>query len=116
MGSGLIGRFVPQARAGVGKKLVGRSVAPAVPAAIAIDYPRPGERVTSRAYTFRFSAEPRAAVEVSIDGQGWVPCRPAGGYWWHDWSGYGPGPHHISVRNLSRRRAPSARREFVVDQ
>lgn len=105
MGSGLIGR-----------KLVGRLIAPSGPATISIDYPRHGERVTSRAYTFRFSAEPRAAVEVSIDGRAWLPCRAAAGYWWHDWSGYDPGPHHISVRNLNRRRAPSARREFRVER
>ena len=93
--------------------------APAAPApsAVAVDYPQTGERVVSRDYTFRFSAEAPGGVEVSIDDGAWQPCRQAAGFWWHDWSGYRAGPHSILARISLHpgRRSLSIRREFSVE-
>jgi long-subunit fatty acid transport protein len=91
----------------------------AAPAAepVAVDYPKRSERVVSREYTFRISAGTPDSVEVSIDDEAWQQCRPAEGFWWHDWSDFRAGPHtllaRISLRN--GRRILSARRDFIVD-
>ena len=92
--------------------------APAAPALVSVDYPKPRERVVSREYTFRISTEAEGHVEVSIDDDAWLPCRQAAGFWWHDWSGYGPGPHSVSARiSLQKgRRTLSGRRDFLVER
>jgi hypothetical protein len=89
----------------------------AAAAAVAVDYPRSGERVVSREYTFRISTQAPGSVEISIDDNGWVPCRQAAGFWWHDWSGYNAGPHTVFARvSLERGRGVlSERREFLVE-
>lgn len=87
------------------------------PAPVAVDYPKAGERVVSREYTIRISAEPALGVEASIDGEAWLPCRQAEGFWWLDWSGYRAGPHSVTARiaRPQARRILSERRDFVVD-
>ena len=86
-------------------------------AAVAVDYPKSGERVSSREYAFRVSARSGGSVEVSIDDEAWLPCRHAVGYWWHDWSGYGDGPHMVRARVTQgkSRRSLSELRRFVVE-
>ena len=83
---------------------------------VAVDYPKTGERVVSREYAIRISAEARAVVEVSIDDGAWLPCRRAVGFWWRDWSDYRAGPHSVFARvTLHRaRRILSSRRNFIV--
>ena len=87
------------------------------PAAVAVDYPKAGERVVSREYTIRLSVRERGGVEVSIDDEAWQPCREAEGFWWHDWSGYLAGAHTVCARiTLSQgRRSLSERRVFFVE-
>lgn len=64
-----------------------------------IDQPQEDERVTAPSYTFRIKAPLNAErVDVSLDGGPWQRCRYASGYWWHDWAGYGPGPHQAAAR------------------
>ena len=67
-------------------------------ALVAIDFPKRNEKVQSEHYTLRLTAHADGAVEISIDGEGWQPCRPAVGHWWYDWSGYGPGRHEVLAR------------------
>ena len=66
---------------------------------LAVDYPQQGETVTGTEYVIRLSAPAKAErVEVSINQEDWRPCRKAGGYWWHDWSGYDEGEHEVVAR------------------
>lgn len=65
---------------------------------VTVDYPKEGELITSPDYVFRIGARPTHAVEISIDGGEWQPCRQAGGYWWFDWSGYKAGKHQAAAR------------------
>jgi hypothetical protein len=82
---------------------------------VVIDHPMPGEIVRSAWYTFRIGASPADRVEISVDGKEWQPCRPAAGYWWYDWSGYGAGAHEIQARTPSGSRfATSKPRRFTV--
>jgi hypothetical protein len=124
----LDGRFTAQQKAALKQKLFGmlppkRSSAAASAAhpaetAVAVDYPRIGERVVSRDYTIRVSTKTAGGVvEVSIDDEAWLPCREAAGFWWYDWSGYHSGRHTVFVRISPHkgRRILSAPREFVVD-
>lgn len=62
-------------------------------ARVAIDFPCKEETIRSDHYTLRIGAAEEGQVEVSLDGGPWQPCRPAQGYWWFDWSGYGAGRH-----------------------
>lgn len=82
-----------------------------------IDYPSPGETVTSPTYTFRIgSSEPLTEAEVSIDRGPWQRCRHACGQWWYDWSGYDSGTHHLAARGVTRSGQPvnSTLRRFEV--
>jgi len=67
-------------------------------AALAIHYPKEGETISSREYTFRVMTRLPGPVEISVDGGPWVACRPAVGYWWHDWKCSGEGSHDIRAR------------------
>jgi hypothetical protein len=68
-----------------------------------IDYPSSGETVVSPTYTFRISStEPLIEAEISIDRGPWQRCRHACSLWWYDWSAYGDGTHHVSVRGTTR--------------
>lgn len=89
---------------------------PAAPV-VSVDYPRPGERVVFPAYTIRLSVRSGGEAEVSIDDEAWLPCREAVGFWWHDWSGYGGGPHKLCARVTlpDGRRSLSECRSFAVD-
>jgi len=86
-------------------------------AQVAIDFPQQGERIVSPDYTFRIGAKTAGAVEISIDGGEWRPCREAEGYWWYDWSGYEPGKHKAVARvhPENGREIPSETRRFVVE-
>lgn len=65
-----------------------------------IDYPKAGEVVRHPSYTVRASVPGAAGAAVSVDNGGWQPCRESLGFWWYDWSGYGPGPHQLRVQAL----------------
>ena len=58
---------------------------------VEIDFPKVGDRITASSYTFRIGAGSAENVEIAIDEGAWLPCRPAAGYWWFDWSDYKPG-------------------------
>ena len=109
------GRPTAQKRSIMGQRL-GTRFPPASPD-VAVDYPQRGERVVSREYAFRVSAEEKGSVEVSIDEGAWLPCRQAAGFWWRDWSGYGAGPHSVIARiSLHKgRRSLSDQRDFIVE-
>ena len=65
---------------------------------LAVEYPRQNEKITSSTYTVRvFAPEGAKRVGISIDQGPWKSCRPAVGYWWHDWAGYENGEHQIVV-------------------
>src|SRR4051812_276213 len=81
------------------QKLGARPPPPPPPASfVPVDSPQPGERVVSPQYTIRLSVRSGGDAEVSIDEEAWLPCRQAAGFWWHDWSGYGRGPHKVCAR------------------
>lgn len=64
-----------------------------------IEFPHHGEVIASPDYTFRIAAPTDASsVEISIDGEGFEPCRASEGRWWFDWKGYAPGCHTAQVR------------------
>jgi len=64
-----------------------------------IDYPTENEIVSGLHYAIRIGAtETAGMVEISFDGGEWLPCRPAAGYWWHDWGYFTPGSHTIAAR------------------
>lgn len=65
---------------------------------VTLDYPREGDSITGRAYTFRIDSRAAGSVELSIDQNEWKPCRQAGGYWWYDWTGYQAGVHRAVAR------------------
>jgi hypothetical protein len=68
-----------------------------------IEYPPSDEVVSSTHYAFRLAAtEPLIEAEISIDRGAWQPCRHACGFWWYDWTGYGPGPHQVVARGTTR--------------
>jgi hypothetical protein len=66
---------------------------------VVLDYPKPGEVITSAQYSLRVGATEHVQnVEVSIDGSPWLPTRQAAGFYWFDWSNYMSGRHEIAVR------------------
>lgn len=84
---------------------------------VVLDYPEEGEVVSSMEYAFRISApEAAAGVEVSINSGPWQACRPASGYWWFDWSGYGSGGYKAVARIRPRngKDAAAESRNFLV--
>lgn len=87
-------------------------------AMLLVEFPRKDERIASTDYTIRVSApESAEKVLVSIDEGEWQPCRPAVGYWWYDWSGYGNGEHRIvvSLETAQGTRVVSEPHEALVD-
>lgn len=67
-------------------------------AMLAVEFPRPNEKITSSDYTVRVFAPATAQkVGISIDQGPWKSCRSAVGYWWYDWSGIDNGEHQIVV-------------------
>jgi hypothetical protein len=84
---------------------------------VLIDYPQHGERIVSSNYTFRIGARTAGPVEISIDGNEWLPCRQAGDHWWYDWAGYRPGKHKAVARIQSQSgpTATSETRRFLVE-
>jgi hypothetical protein len=113
----LDGRPTAQKKSAMLRRLVTEFPTGPATAAVAVDFPRDGERVVSREYAFRVSAEAQGHVEVSIDDGAWRPCRQAAGHWWCDWSGYGAGAHTVFARVTvhKRRRILSERRDFSVE-
>lgn len=84
---------------------------------ISIDYPEESEIVDHPTYTYRIRA-PKTAdlVEIRLDQGQWQPCRRAVGYWWFDWSGYGPGRYQAEVRSRTPSGAETSKfRSFTVD-
>lgn len=65
---------------------------------IDIDYPQEGETVWPGHYAVRVSGTPNAVVEISINGSEWKSCRPAVGYYWHDWWVETPGSFELIAR------------------
>jgi len=119
----LDGRPTAQKKSAMKQKLGGvyPPKRPSIPAQaadpVAVDYPKKGERVVSRAYTFRISTGATDGVEVSIDDEAWLPCRQAAGFWWHDWSDVRAGRHTLLARTSLHdgRRILSTRRDFIVE-
>lgn len=101
-----------------------QAVAPAAPKTrraarlkVFVDFPAQEEGISARQYSFRFGAIPSAdRVEVSIDRGPWLACRPSVGYWWYDWSGFGPGVHRVTARAAAGTSTPvvSKQRRFQV--
>ena len=67
--------------------------------AVLLDYPQAGEAVRPGHYAVRIAAKPEVAVEVSVDGAPWQPCRAAVGYYWFDWTPTAPGEHTLVARS-----------------
>jgi len=87
-------------------------------AILAVDYPRPNERITVPKYILRVTApHDSRKVEVSFDEGPWARCRPDVGFWWHEWSGYATGWHRVRARAVSSRGAVlrSSPHDFVVN-
>jgi hypothetical protein len=76
---------------------------------VVIDYPRENETIVCQSYAIRISAAD--AVEVSVDGADWRPCRYAVGHWWFDWADCTSGPHRIIARLCSEKGAGVAQSE-----
>lgn len=83
---------------------------------VTLDYPTPGERVRPGHYAVRVAAKPEVAVEVSVDGGPWQPCREAVGYYWFDWTPSEAGEHTLVARakNGGPRYAKTEERSVVV--
>jgi hypothetical protein len=83
---------------------------------VQVDYPMEGEMISYRTYTFRISANPTERVEISIDGEEWLPCRQSVGYWWYDWCHFSAGLHSLQARIPSAgiRELKSKPRQFTV--
>ncbi|MHB2026644.1 MAG: hypothetical protein ACYCPQ_08425 [Elusimicrobiota bacterium] len=66
---------------------------------VRVEYPGDGDVIAGSSYTFNITAMPEAeGVEISIDRGIWMPCRPALGRWWYDWSGFKKGDHELTAR------------------
>jgi hypothetical protein len=83
---------------------------------LSVDYPLEGEIVASAAYTVRITAGTPQSVEVSLDGEGWLPCRESVGHWWYDLSGYRAGVHTLDARmkNAAGKTVKAKPRQFTV--
>jgi hypothetical protein len=83
---------------------------------IEIDHPQNDETLTGSHYSFRIGGDGLASMEVSIDRGPWHACRHSCGYWWYDWTGFGPGPHTLVARGQTRDgfSVGSAPRKFLV--
>ncbi len=83
---------------------------------VLLDYPQAGETVAPGHYAIRVSAKPERAVEVSIDGGDWLPCREAAGFYWYDWTPSASGEARIVARakNGGPRAKRSEERRVVV--
>ena len=66
--------------------------------AIAIDFPKDGEKLHPAHYAIRVTANGGEAVEVSIDNSEWKLCRHAAGHYWRDWTSICAGRHKILAR------------------
>lgn len=84
--------------------------------AVLLEYPQAGERVLPGHYAVRVAAKPEVAVEVSVDGGPWQPCREAVGYYWFDWTPSEAGEHTLVARakNGGPRYAKTEERSVVV--
>lgn len=107
--------------AGPKKARAPRTAAPKAPKtakalAVLLDFPQAGEKVLPGHYAVRVAAKPEVAVEVSVDGAPWQPCREAVGYYWFDWTPATPGEHTLVARakNGAPRYAKSEERTVLV--
>ncbi len=64
---------------------------------ISVDYPQEGEKIISGHYAVRISA-PAGAVEISVNGSDWQPCRSDSGYFWFDWWPTEAGKYKLTAR------------------
>ena len=83
-----------------------------------IRYPQQNETIASPLYAMCVAASGSAlALEISIDGGPWLPCRKEIGNWWYDWSDYADGEHRIVARTRGKagRWSESAPRLLMVD-
>jgi hypothetical protein len=69
----------------------------ALPPFIWIDHPQENERLFHSAYVVRLGVGGAEAVEISVDGSAWQPCRLTSGYWWYDWSDIPRGKHTLTA-------------------
>lgn len=107
--------------AGPKKARAPRAAAPKAPKAakspaVLLDYPQAGEAVRPGHYAVRVAAKPEVAVEISVDGAPFQPCREAVGYYWFDWNPATPGEHTLVARakNGGPRYAVSEERTVLV--
>lgn len=81
---------------------------------IGIDFPQPNEAVDSRHYAVRISAPQCDAVELTLDGRVWLPCRNEAGYWWFDLCDLPAGNARIIARLTLDGTTLNCSREFRV--
>ncbi|OGR82820.1 MAG: hypothetical protein A2902_06450 [Elusimicrobia bacterium RIFCSPLOWO2_01_FULL_64_13] len=67
-------------------------------ATVTIDFPLNGEQIQPGHYAVRIGADGGTAVDLSIDGQDWQPCRPSAGYFWYDWTDIPAGKYRLAAR------------------
>lgn len=65
---------------------------------ITIDHPKDGEAIHPHHYAVRIGAGGGSAVEISVDGGDWKPCRHTAGYYWFDWHNIPSGSHQLVAR------------------
>lgn len=65
---------------------------------VVVDHPQQNEVISGLHYAIRLGASDNGAVELSIDGGDWQPCRQAAGYWWFDWGYFTAGSHALVAR------------------
>jgi hypothetical protein len=65
---------------------------------IAVDFPKENEKFNKGHYSLRVSAKGNGRVEVSFDGDDWVSCRHASGFWWFDWTNFDSGKYAVLAR------------------
>jgi len=96
------------------EKTVQKPEAAAAKGGIGIDYPQPNEVVNGTHYAVRISAPQCDSVDLTLDGQKWLPCRNEAGYWWFDLCDLPAGSVRIIARLTLNGTSLNCSREFRV--
>jgi hypothetical protein len=81
-----------------------------------VDHPSENAELRVGSYTYRVGAGDCEKVEISLDGNTWLPCRHAVGFWWFDTHHGTKGTHQVIARAVCKNGAVliSKRRRFKV--
>jgi hypothetical protein len=75
-----------------------KAMAKKSPRWVAIDYPRPSQKVQKGHYAIRVHAPWAAEAQIALNGTLWQNCRSDVGFFWYDWHPKNAGPQKINAR------------------